>query len=357
MDIAKALPDRDRLEGSRNYLTWAFKVEQILRKEKCWIVFDPDTRALEASLLNEEEKDEKREKGIIVICGTVSNNIIPTEKKLQNQPTLLWRALRDRYSDGALTSQMVLRDELSQVKITEAMTLEEYVSAIDELVCKLSDTDYEVEEKELIRIAMRGLPTSWRNFVTTLGALLQQSPTMSFGTFIGYMQSEQLQRKMSNNSGEEALYVGHNNRGGNSRTQNSAQTRKSFSAPGAPTARNSSSTKSSTDKAKRSSCNFCGRNGHWESDCRFKSQFEQKMKDLMLSTFTELKGKRQINLAEGEETNDEAQSDSEEASEAEDNEINLVHDGDWIWTVVLVVTTPVAVVKSVHCSRYHIVSW
>lgn len=93
VDMSKIFSDKEKLEGSQNLLVWSFKMEQILRKEKCWMLFDKDVIVLGKTKPNADALEELREKGIILITSAVHNCIIPILRKFKLKPADLWAEL------------------------------------------------------------------------------------------------------------------------------------------------------------------------------------------------------------------------------------------------------------------------
>ncbi|CAM6107755.1 unnamed protein product [Calypogeia fissa] len=71
--------DSEKLDGSKNFMTWSFKVSRLMTQEKVWIeLIDPDSVPPAMTVV---ELAAKREKAINIIALTVKDHIIPIAKR------------------------------------------------------------------------------------------------------------------------------------------------------------------------------------------------------------------------------------------------------------------------------------
>lgn len=269
LDTLKGLnySEKEKLDGSKNFVSWSFKVERQFRKDKLWWeLVSPDTSRRVP--LTPQQREEKIERAIYIFSVTVKDHIIPIVKKHIDNPAQLWVQLKSRFESAVLGKQLVLREKLSLVHLSEGGSLEEYVRELDYLVMQLADIDFQIDDKELIRIALKGLPASWRPFISSFGTILHQFPSLTFSDLIGHLEAEELQRTLGKT--EEALSATvHHLRGGFPRSRGRGR-----SYGGRSRGRSTS-----FQTTKRSdSCTFCGFSGHWETDCLKK--LESQIKDL-----------------------------------------------------------------------------
>ncbi|CAM6117358.1 unnamed protein product [Calypogeia fissa] len=274
--------DSEKLDGSKNFMTWSFKVSRLMTQEKVWIeLIDPDSAP---PAMTVAELAAKREKAINIIALTVKDHIIPIVKRFVKDPRKLWAELKERFETTALGKQLVLRGKLDQIKMSEGMPVEEYARELDHIVSLLADIDLIVEDRELIRIALSGLPESWAGFTTSMNPIIHKDQKMSFACFVSYMQAEELQRAIremkrqnSGGSNEEALY------------------------------------------------------GHWEPECLKK--IEGQIKDLQIKHSEIKKGKHHVNIAEAEvvEPEDDVPTDGDlESNSIDVNFTKSPINNDWL---------------------------
>ncbi|CAM6103942.1 unnamed protein product [Calypogeia fissa] len=256
----------------------------------------------------------KREKVINIISSTMKDHIIPIVKRFVKDPRQLWAELKESFETTSLDKQLVLRGKLDQIKMSEGMLVEEYAHELDHIVSLLANIDLIVEDRELIRIALSGLPKSWAGFTTSMNPIIHKDEKMSFACFISYMQAEELQRAIQEmkrqnggDSNEEALYVYHdhnsyNNNNNNYNNHNSNNNSNLGKGKGDRFGGRGRGQSSSNSRHSRS-CNFCGNQGDWEPECLKKIQGQIKdlqIKDLQIKHSEIKKAKHHINIAKAE---------------------------------------------------------
>lgn len=67
---------------------------------------------------------------------------------------------------------MDLRKELNNLRMEDDMTVEDFLMKSDLVVVQLADINEEVEDKTLIHIVLKGLPSRWTAFKSTFGTLM-----------------------------------------------------------------------------------------------------------------------------------------------------------------------------------------
>lgn len=88
---------------------------------------------------------KRKQKCILILTATITNAIIPTVKRLKDDPALLWTRLRQKFLSAALQQKIDLRNELQNIRMKEGSTIEEHMARI-ELLSELADLDEEVED-------------------------------------------------------------------------------------------------------------------------------------------------------------------------------------------------------------------
>ncbi|CAM6089654.1 unnamed protein product [Calypogeia fissa] len=73
------------LDGSRNFITWSFKVSRLMTQQKVWIeLVDPDNIP---PAMTTTELTTKRKKAINIISLTMKDHIIPIVKRFVKDPS------------------------------------------------------------------------------------------------------------------------------------------------------------------------------------------------------------------------------------------------------------------------------
>lgn len=320
-DVEKGLvySDKDKLDGSKNFIAWSFKIERQFRKDKCWReVVNPDH--LNPVQLTTEQYEEKKERAIYIFSMAVKDHIIPIIKKFIDDPAKIWLQLKSRFESAAMGKQLILRERLAKVHMTEGGSVEEYVREIDVLVMQLADIDFTIEDKELMRTTLKGLPPSWKPFITSFGTLVHQFPSMTFSDLVGHLEAEEMQRELQGNDTEQVFMTAHNSFRGN---PHSTFSRGRGRGRNFSRGRGRSSTFSNMKR--NDTCNFCGNAGHCEGECLKK--IETQIKGLQNKHADIKNGMHQANVAEAVEA-DEPDSPNSNTVEVNLSEFKSSH--DWL---------------------------
>ncbi|CAM6096995.1 unnamed protein product [Calypogeia fissa] len=169
-----------------NYIPWAFKVERQFRKDKVWLeLVCPDPA--NPITVTAEQLVKKKEKVLYIFSVTVRDHIIPIVKKYIDKPNELWINLQSRFESAAVGKSLILKDKLTALCMVEGSRVEQYTREIDSIVMQLADIGTEVDDRELIRITLNGLPSSWKQFSMSIVTLLHQFPKMTFADLISHM--------------------------------------------------------------------------------------------------------------------------------------------------------------------------
>lgn len=73
--------------------------------------------------------------------------IIPIVRCFEDDPHLLWFHLKKRFESRAVQHKLILTKQLSNIKMIEGMTVEEYYRSDDEIVAQLAGIHQVVKER------------------------------------------------------------------------------------------------------------------------------------------------------------------------------------------------------------------
>lgn len=279
MDLTKLnFHESDKLAGARNYLIWAYRVERIFRSYKLWDLIVPPAPVAGATPLTAAEmlaKEDRIEKCLNIYSFTVTTTLIPSIRRMGSDPAEVWTKLKKRFESAAEQRKMDLREELNNLKMDEGMTVEQFLMKLDLIVIQLADIDEDVDDKALIHVVLKGLPSSWSAFKSTFGTLMAHSgtgTTLTFSDLEMQLQAEEF-RHAAADTAERALAVSHR--------QHQQLNQRPFTQAKKKSS-NRSSTKqkgTSSDNSKRTNfvvCSHCGRRNHKVEQCEIK-EIEQQL--------------------------------------------------------------------------------
>ncbi|CAM6112937.1 unnamed protein product [Calypogeia fissa] len=133
---APSYSNRDKLDGSKNYVAWAFKMERQFQKDIVWFeLICPDP--VKPIPLTAEVRAEKLEKALYLFSISVRDHIIPVVKKHIDDPKELWQNLKIRYESAAMGKQLILREKLTLVRMSESLVLRHISGRLTILSCSL----------------------------------------------------------------------------------------------------------------------------------------------------------------------------------------------------------------------------
>lgn len=195
MEVARLFSDSDKLNGADNYMQWSFKVKTMLLRDE---VFDevvssappgtaPTGEALKLFI-------KQKVKAISIFQLTVKNHLIPTVREFEDDPHGLWEHLRRRFESQAVQRRLILTRKLYNLRMTESMTVDQYILSVDEIRNELSAIGHKVNEIDLIHNVLGGLPSSWGPFVSTFGNKLTDLAPPTYGDLIERLQTEEYWR-------------------------------------------------------------------------------------------------------------------------------------------------------------------
>lgn len=89
-------------------------------------------------------------------------------REYEDDPNGLWEHFKRRFESNATQRKLVLTRKLSNLRMMESMSVEQYIRSVDKVRNKLASIGQKVEEQDLIYSVLRGLPLSWGPFVLEL---------------------------------------------------------------------------------------------------------------------------------------------------------------------------------------------
>lgn len=141
------------------------------------------------------------------------------------------------------------------------MKVEDYVKEINEIRGQLADIGVDVDEKRLIHVVLGGLPSSWKNFITTFAMHIRRGLDISYAELNEYMQAEELQCNSSRARDDVALIATHQYHDQTKQYNNNNTPRPdTYNNRCGPN--NNAPNRNTGDKRRPGKCNFCGKPGH-----------------------------------------------------------------------------------------------
>ena len=99
-----------------------------------------------------------------IISNSMKDNLIPQVSSLKT-PIAMFDALTKLFEGKNINRKMNLRNQLKNVKIQNANTIQYYFTRVSHIKEQLEAVDEEVENEEIVMTTLNGLPRSWDSFI------------------------------------------------------------------------------------------------------------------------------------------------------------------------------------------------
>src|SRR5712692_4477098 len=99
-----------------------------------------------------------------IIADSIKDHIIPQVSSLKTPKSML-DALTKLFEGKNINRKMTLRNQLKNVKIQNAETIQSYFTRVSQIKEQLEAIDEEVENAEIVMTTLNGLPRSWDAFI------------------------------------------------------------------------------------------------------------------------------------------------------------------------------------------------
>ena len=94
------------------------------------------------------------------IIDSIIDHLIPQESSLKT-PKEMFDSLTKLFEGKNINWKMTLRNQLKNVKIQNAETIQSYFTRVSQIKEQLEAMDEEVENTEIVITTLNGLPRSW----------------------------------------------------------------------------------------------------------------------------------------------------------------------------------------------------
>ena len=99
-----------------------------------------------------------------IIADSIKDALIPQVSSLKT-PKEMFDALTKLFIGKNINRKMTLRNQLKNVKIQNAETIQSYFTRVSQIKEQLEAVDEEVENAEIVKITLNGIPRAWDSFI------------------------------------------------------------------------------------------------------------------------------------------------------------------------------------------------
>lgn len=260
--MVNGLKVEDRLEGTSNFTSWKFRV-LIALEENDLLQF-----VEEKDLTEPEDHEEKLQfkKNVIIakkiLIDSVTDHLVPLISKMTIARDM-FKTLEGLYEINNTSRALALRQQLHQVKMAKGESVMSFFMKISELRDQLSAIGDQVIDKDLVMLALNGLPHSWEPFIQSISG---RSKLPKFD----HLRADCIQEesrlaargivKVSQNEDTHVLTIQYTKKGRNWKKGNFKRNRDQ-------TSDSASDSKKKKKDLSRIQCFRCDKCGHYARDC------------------------------------------------------------------------------------------
>lgn len=165
--MVNSLKVEDRLEGASNFTSWKFRVLIALEENDLLQFIE------EKDLFEPKEHEEKLQfkknaiKAKKILIDSVRDHLVPLISKMTTARDM-FKTLEGLYEINNVSRTLALRHQLHQMKMAKGNSVITYFMKISELRDQLCTIGDKVIDKDLVMLALNGLPHSWEPFIQSI---------------------------------------------------------------------------------------------------------------------------------------------------------------------------------------------
>ena len=153
----------ENLEGADNFRAWKYRISLVLKENEldCYI-------SGEFLVPKGDEDKALHKKNLVkakrIIVDSIKDHLIPHVSSLKT-PKEMFDSLTKLFEGKNINQKMTLRNQLKNVKIQNAETIQSYFTSISQIKEQLEAVEEEVENGEIVMTTLNGLLKSWDSFI------------------------------------------------------------------------------------------------------------------------------------------------------------------------------------------------
>ncbi|XP_057837498.2 uncharacterized protein LOC131047712 [Cryptomeria japonica] len=161
--MVNGLKVEDKLDGAANYTSWKFRLPIVLEENDLLnyvksVVDEPS---------DDSEKAQWRKNNFMarkILIDSIKDHLVPVISKLDSAKEM-FECLQSLYEFNNIGRALALRRQLLHIKMARGESVVSFFMKITELKDQLNAIRDSIEDKDLVMLAMNGLPHSWESFI------------------------------------------------------------------------------------------------------------------------------------------------------------------------------------------------
>lgn len=159
--------------NNRNYRSWSFKVQMLMRREGTWSFVDPGTPPDQITDAW-REGDSKARATIALLVEENQHNLIMAKTTAKTT----WDALKAHHQKATLTGKVSLLKDICSANYKEGESMELFLYEMEELYSRLENSGERLSQYMQVAMILRSLPKAFDAFTTALESRLDEELTM-----------------------------------------------------------------------------------------------------------------------------------------------------------------------------------
>jgi len=159
----------DKLEGISNFRSWKSRMLMLLNEQD---LKDHVLKDIPEPEVPREKTRHKKNEAIAmrILMDSVRDHLVPIIAN-QDFAKKMYDALRNLFENENPSKILALKDQLRQVKFTKDDSISTYFMKIAQIRDQLTAVEESIPDRDLLLIAMGGLPSEWSLLVQILVGL------------------------------------------------------------------------------------------------------------------------------------------------------------------------------------------
>ena len=146
----------EKLEGANKFRAWKYRISLVLEENELDSYINEEVSVPEG----DEAKALHKKKLVMaktIIADSIKDHLMPHVSSLKT-PKDMFYALTRLFEGKNINQKMTLRNQLKNVKIQNAETIQYYFKRVSQIKEQLEAVDEEVDKAKIVMTTLNGLP-------------------------------------------------------------------------------------------------------------------------------------------------------------------------------------------------------
>jgi hypothetical protein len=173
------MKSENKLDGASNFKVWKTRIDLILAKNKVWDIvkgkimepqFEAGKEKEPRNIAVMEKFKDNDINAMSIVVDSIKDHLIPYISHLDSTKKM-YDSLTNLFSVQNIGQVMSLKNGLRDMKMNDDDGITSYFVRISQLRYQLQVIKENISEKELVNIALNGLPKTWDAFSASMNTI------------------------------------------------------------------------------------------------------------------------------------------------------------------------------------------